>query len=479
MISDGVRYSDIPDSRFSDIRKRALEAVIGFLERSLGVSVTYDARTLPFERVDIVEPMRLAHTLQSSGIITDINPLARLPDEPRLRSWSASCNDSTKHRSGGSSFDNDVDALHAALAEALERYIWYEQDDHFQGLVQATADEIEKRGRSLRPERFAAFSESERSKDNKRALKPDASYIWIKGESLASGTETYIPAQTATGIRDFTEKHGEPLIRERTTVGLSTWPTKSGARLGGVLEIIERDAYMIMWLNQISPTRISLLSLRARDPALAKKISYCERYQLKVHILAMPTDAPAHTICALVEDTTGNAPRFSLGMSAHRSLSSAAEKALTEALRMRANTRRWIANHEWDASTPTERIGHYDRLYYRTLPQNAKQLEFLLTGPERDAPQAAWEGDTVEEHLERILSWCRENSYECISVSLSHSAKNPTPFHVEQVIMPDLQPAYLDESERQTGGTRWKKVPGLLGLKGRSSPFVDEPHPFC
>jgi ribosomal protein S12 methylthiotransferase accessory factor len=272
----------------------------------------------------------------------------------------------------------------------------------------------------------------------------------------------------------------ESLIRHRNTTGLATWPTQTGARLAGALEVIERDAYMIMWLNQLALPRISLESLRARSAALSEFLDTCARYRLKVHALQLLTDAPTHAVCVIVEDESGHVPRFSFGMKAHRSLTYAVEKATTEALRARFSCRRQdIAGKRWDHSVPKSEVGHYDRILYWGLPENANKLEVLLRGKEVDVPLAEWENDTPEEHLKRIVSWCRDSGYECVSVSLGASKKNPTTWSIEMVVIPELQPMHLGEKFQQLGGERWKSVPRHFGMTPRAELFIDEPHPFA
>ena len=110
--------------------------------------------------------------------------------------------------------------------------------------------------------------------------------------------------------------------------------------------------------------------------------------------------------------------------------------------------------------------------------EHAKKLEFLLEGSEEPLETPAWEYDSETEHLERILAWCREKEYECYAVSLGKSAKNPTNLFVEMVGIPNLHPAYLAESIRAFGGTRWRDIPRLFGYSPRTEPFAERPHPF-
>jgi len=100
-----------------------------------------------------------------------------------------------------------------------------------------------------------------------------------------------------------------------------------------------------------------------------------------------------------------------------------------------------------------------------------------VRGKETAHDRAVWESDTEEEHLKRVITWCRDNDYECASVSLGVSAANPTPWYIEMVIMPDLQPIHLTESRRHLGGVRLKSIPTRFGYTARDQPFIGAPHP--
>jgi ribosomal protein S12 methylthiotransferase accessory factor len=352
--------------------------------------------------------------------------------------------------------------------------------DYFRRPILSTARELASRYPILAPERFVGFSEKQRLTDPDLALAADAKFLWIQGVSLVTGKKTYVPAQQVSAAhRPFSVTPREPMIRRLITNGLATWPTYAGARLAGALECLEREAYMVMWFNQLTLPRAKLPSLRARSSTLDTLIARCERYGLKVHVVPMLTDAPTHAVCAVLEDASAVGPRFVLGLKANRSLTRAAEGAILEALRARRFTRREDAAKYFDPGKGVDAIGHRGRIYYWAIPEHAKHLEFLTKGEEKEFPEAAWENDMIEQHLQRVTTWCRDKRYECVAVSLGTSKKNPIPWHVEMVIIPELQPTHLTENFRHLGGERLKSVPEQFGYRARETPFIERPHPYC
>lgn len=466
-------------SRSRDTRARALEAVISLLRRKFDLVIGYDARRFPLANASLADAHALGEMLRSHGVIKSFAPSILLPDMPRFFSWAAICNLPNEHQVAGASFERSERALMAALAEALERYLWLSETDYFVAPLRATEREI-ARMRSYTPiSRYAGFTDAERAQSPERALRADAPYLWVRGTSLISKRPTYVPAQLVSGRNDIRhhESAHEPIIRQQNSNGLASWPTKTGAQLAGMLELIEREAYMIMWLNQLTLPRFSHETLAAFDARLAVLLDTMKRYRLRMHVVRLLTDAPTHAICVILEDRAGHGPRYSFGLKAHRSLTYAIEKAATEALRAHRGYRLHTAEHPaWDDTTPIEQIGHRDRLYY--WGAHPEHLEFTVQGEEIAAPRAAWEDDSEAAHHERLLEWCRAEKLECVSVPLTHSKKNPSDLHIEMTLMPDLQPMHLKERECATGAPRWRTIPERLGYQSRAEPFTERPHPF-
>ncbi|MCE9541248.1 YcaO-like family protein [Candidatus Kaiserbacteria bacterium] len=479
MLIDFTPYERLP-SFHGEFSSRALGTLVDFLRQKMGVIIGFDNRVFPQGDAALAGAGQFADKLRKNGILRSFVRARLMPDEPPMHLWSAITNMTEEgHQVGGSSAESDEKALMATFAEGLERYIWYLESDYFVRPIFDTEKNVSKKGRYIGASKWASFSKEQRAQNPERELRDDAAYLWIQGTSLVSGKPVYIPAQLVSGKRDIRMMHGsrEPLIRPHTTIGLATWPTKAGAQLAGALEAVEREAYMILWLNQLSLPRINLETLEQENTPLAKLLKRCAKYGITVHAIQMLTDAPTHAICVVLEDETDTAPRFTVGLKAHRSIRYAIEKAITEALRSRRGYRVFAASgKKWDDSTPASDVGHRERLYYWGV--HAEEMRFMVTGKKIDAPSTPWDEDSEEEHLRRIATWCRDSQLECVSVSLGHSKKNPTDLHIEMVLMPELQPTYLFEQHRSFGGARWKTVPEKFGIASRSKPFDTHPHPF-
>lgn len=462
---------------------RSIASFVRFMEKRLGARFVFGSFSVPYERPDLIAAFKVGDALQRANIIESYVPVFGFYDEPRIRRWEARGLGRARNVSGGASGDDDTAALMAAFAEGLERYLWLEETDYFKSPCLLSVAAMAQDKDVIPTKYFAGFTERQRADEPQLRTAPDDEHLLIIGRSLIQNRDVYLPAQVVSDSyarSPLLRNKNEQIIREPITTGLATWPTREGALLGGALEVIERDAYMIMWLNQLTLPRIDLAPWTSKSARLDKLVADCERYRLRVYAMRLLTDAPADVICVVVEDATGHLPRFSVGLKAHRDIGQCIEGALLEALRARQNARGYGKDQvEQIQKKKTSEIRHMERLAYWMDKGRAERLSFLIKGPVENVEPSAWADDTPSEHLERIRKWCADKKYEFISVSMGTSRKNPLPWHVEMIVMPDLQPMHQNEQYQYLGGERLRSIPEKFGYKARKEPFADEPHPFA
>ena len=445
--------------------------------------MVYDVARFPSPNLDLTDLLELAESMRAAGILRSYGKSGSTPDEPPLLAWHARYRDGEESQASGSAVEDERHALVTTIAEALERHLWFETVDYFQRPVAATVRQIERAGRFVRPESFAGYSEEQRLEHPHLRITPESIYSWIRAVSLLKKEYLFIPTQIISAHHDakrLVHKRVEPVLRRTVTTGLGTHPVREEALLSGALEIIERDAYMIMWLNQLTLPRIDLDDLSAQSHSLKILLDRCARYRLRPHVVRMLTDAPAYAFCAIIEDETGLEPRVTIGMKSHRDPAVCAEKALTEALRARRGTRNLLANFtDADRNKTAREIGHYDRLTYWATGDRYTKLAFLHQGTLQKLTREVWEKDTAGEHLERIVKWCIKHNYTCVSVPFTSSKKNIPGWHIEMVVIPELQPLGYEESVPYIGGRRLTDIPKMSGYTPRKIIFTGAPHPFA
>ncbi len=457
------------------VAEKSAHLFIERMARAVGLTAVKDASLTPSEDNSLRTLLVDIQKLKDADVASSWGRTTPLPDEPRTREWWVGAGGS---KCGGLSVNSDYDALRAVVSEALERHIWARENDYFDNAITASFSDLGQR--AIDPFTFAGYSAAQRLSNPRLSMSHDTPFLWINGYSLVHERLSLIPAQIVSGLRPKetpTEKK-EPRIRERITTGLATHSTKTEALLGGALEVIERDAFMIMWLNKLSLPVMSHDDMVRDNPALKELLARCARYQLSVHFVKLITDAPAHVIMAVVRDPRMLTP-IEVGLSSHTRCSGAAEKALLEALRARRNARERVRAQAGKPFTKkASEINFGERHLYWADPSRVSSLDFLTSGEETPLKKSVWDNDSPSEHLKRITNWCSAAEYECIYADLGRSKKNVLGLDVVFVVIPELQPLYLNEARRYEGGERLKGVPKKFGYTPRESLFTDVPHPF-
>lgn len=275
MIGSFTRFSEIASTMFPKTGA-SVKSAVEFLEKRMGAFLVVPSEAVPYGNETLASLFAIAKRLKDAGVISELYKVDRNPhDEPFLISWTALYGPQNKV-AGGSSLTNEADAVAATLAEAVERQVWTYEHDFLDTPWWGSQEEL---GHDHVPPRcFAGFS------DEQRALCPPTTpLLWAKVRSLTRGVKTYVPAQVISVIGPRAGKT-EPLVRPIITTGLATFPTRQGSVLRGLLEVFERDAYMITWLNQLSPKKITPETLSDHDPLLGELLATVKKYRYTVQI---------------------------------------------------------------------------------------------------------------------------------------------------------------------------------------------------
>ncbi len=162
------------------------------------------------------------------------------------------------------------EAAAACVGEALERYSATYVPRH--RLVVASARELGDA--AVAPERFALFSARQLAQEGFpfQPFTPDTKLPWVAGRSLADGAEAWLPAELVF-LAD-TVGPGGSRIAYATSNGLACAPTVDDTLVRALCELLERDAFMIVWANRLSlpqldwsgDERISALDARLFEP---------------------------------------------------------------------------------------------------------------------------------------------------------------------------------------------------------------------
>lgn len=170
-----------------------------------------------------------------------------------LLEWERDKNYRSLNIAGGGGLTKS-EALFGCCGEIAERYCssFIQANE----IIEGSFNELKKNYDLLDPEGIFLFSESQYKQNNFpfKKFNRDSVIEWTSAYSHKLQKDVYVPAFLTYLPYDNYEKGG--CYYPSSSTGLSCAPSLEEAMLKGLLEIIERDAFTIFWLNQLSPPKI-------------------------------------------------------------------------------------------------------------------------------------------------------------------------------------------------------------------------------
>lgn len=352
----------------------------------------------------------------------------------------------------------------AAIAEAVERYsaCWSDAAE----AVVATGAELGDR--AVTPSRFALFSDrQQRSPRFPYARFTEHTRVaWVQASSLPEREPLLVPAQLV--YLAWTLRPGEERIAHATSSGLACQTTFAGATLTALLELVERDAFMITWNARLSWPLLEWPN--------NFRLSAFERRFVRptgLHVSAVDLSAFWSVPCVLGvarSAISGDAP-FGVGAGAATTIERAVEKALDEAVRVRS----WASALRGQGRIPSrDAIREFDQhIQYYADEERAGAADFLDSNSERrDVASVA--------PIKGIESITRRG-VRAYTVDVTAPDVRSAGLYVVRVLAPELCALDVVHEFRFLGGRRLYEEPVRLGMRARpldESDINPEPHPF-
>ncbi|MBI2108964.1 MAG: YcaO-like family protein [Parcubacteria group bacterium] len=475
---------------FRPYKRSILKLCLKMLEKYTGENITIpvsrELQLLGGTSVYLWNSIETLYALQSLGIVSHFSKNMHYPDEPRLHGYSAAYSTSANRslsRASGVDFFDKKKAFFRMLGESVERHLWSCTDFFSRNQIMKPYKEI--KNKSLNIFLLAGFTKEQKKQYRELQLTENTPLAWIPATSLVSEKKIWCPTQLLS-VRYFRENvrtpkrpaKPEPMLRWCVTTGLATGKTLEEAIVAGILEVIERDAFMITFLNKLSPPLIDLEYVASQDKDIDTILKKFKRYNLEVYMIALPTDFPVHVVLSLVIDPSGRGPATSVGASADFDLKRCILDALSESLSVRYNIK-----NKYKDPIDLQHIGREERILYWAKEENVPGLEFLTKGKKNKVElnkQHVSQNSEIrhdKKQLDTLRVEFKKQNQEVCFVELSSKETRKLGFRTVFVVAPEMQPMHLDESIPYFGGKRLKEVPEKLGYKPAKE-LNKEPHPF-
>ena len=428
-----------------------------------------------------------------AGIIKDVLNLMIEPDDPRLFHAVTDVTDTAwlygrggrgengaTGNGGGAGLTSEL-AIASAIGETIERTCSSIYDQR--SLVVSSYADLQRVGkRAVSPYSFALFSDRQYSRPDfaYHRFSEDLVVSWAYGYSLAKEEPILVPACLV--YLPYKYEHHDDLIADGVSTGLCCARSVPEAILGGLYEVIERDAIMIMWMNKLPCPRLNPSS----DLWLSTLLQ--ERFGPSGLILSIndiSTDIPIPVVFGLLVDEQNEGIAVTVGAAANLNAEEAALKALVEAAQGRLwikhiERRRGIRKYREDFSD-VESFEDHVRLFGSL--DKIPYVDFLLRSPvERDILSVQTLGAMEPaQDLRKCVDTLAAKGLDVIAVNLTQPDVEELGFHVVKVLVPGLVDINAHHSYPLLGAMRLYSVPRLLGYKDRDTredEMNPHPHPF-
>jgi ribosomal protein S12 methylthiotransferase accessory factor len=369
----------------------------------------------------------------------------------------------------------------SALGEAVERYCGgqYDESTIILAQYQHLSDAID-------PRKLVLFStEQYLSKGFPYSeFREDQTMGWTQGFSLYNGKLRLVPSIAV--YLNYRPSCKEENLFPQTSNGLAAGSSFEQALLKGLLEVVERDAFLISWLCRLPMPLIDLKDIC--DPGTRRLIDMYERRGVAVSVNALMLDTNITTYLACGVDLSGKSPAVAVGLSANPNPEMGIRGAIEEVGQIRPHLSREMRKPDYiqrlsslDDFGNVKTIQDHELLY--TDPKRLCAFNFLLKNNRSislsDLPRGTG-GNLIEE-----LDWCKNQianlGVELIGVNLTTPDIGSLGLSVARVMITEFQPMHFGFNERRLGGKRLFELPKKLGFSDKIlsrddlNPF---PHPL-
>ncbi|MBA2332613.1 MAG: YcaO-like family protein [Actinobacteria bacterium] len=418
------------------------------------------------------------------GVVPVLNECMVAPDEPRLVKVSSETAQgdglvgaSLGHAGGmgGTGFTR-ADAVSAAIGEALERYSGsYLPSERF---VLATAEELGPA--AVPPDSFALFHESQylRTGFPFTRFTSESRVHWVDGQDLETREPAWLPVELV--FLSHPSESCEARIGYATSSGMACADSEVGAISRGLLELLERDAFMLVWSNRLSLPRLDWSS-HERLSAIDRECFAPTGLDYAALDLSVFHDLP---IVLGVVRAPGADGALGVGAAAAPGVERACWKALSEAFASRsAGWKLSLVRPERTFEEDGEDITSFeDHIQFYSAEHRAERASFL-TGSRRtrcvdEVPRLS---EPWDRHLSSLVARIQRAGSKAFAVDVTAPDIASAGLRVTKTVAPGLCALDVAHRARFLGSPRLLDASKRAMLTPRSFGIEDLnplPHPF-
>ncbi|MFA5136810.1 MAG: YcaO-like family protein [Patescibacteria group bacterium] len=300
----------------------------------------------------------------------------------------------------------------------------------------------------------------------------------VQGRNIFTDKLVRIPARsvflTYPRYAAYDLELGEAYIKESISTGAAFGTDKTSAILRGVYEVLERDAFMTIYLTKTTPPLVNLASFRSKR--IEKICEIMEKYRLLWVVANVTNDTEVPVFASIIIDETGVGPAISIGLRAGYDTHGAVVSSCEEALLGRFWTRIHMIHTKKQRPTPkTKIVNHISRSMYWYKKNQIHKLFFFIRGKKEKISRNS-DYLTESQQLAKLQNLLEKKNLDTIIVDILPPALRNNNMNVYKVVIPKLQPLYLSEHHKSLKLQRLREVAEFFGKRNLEINTV--PYPF-
>ena len=424
---------------------------------------------------------------EKTGIISSCVEMMVESYDPKLFFFTTNMADTSMYKgynkchpdNGGAGLTREQ-AKAAAIGESIERYCSsvYNKED----LVFASYTELKPN--AVPPSDWILFSDRQYAKKG-FPFKPfteNTKIFWVEGQSLITNKTVYVPANFVY-LPFYVSDEQEAPIAPSVSTGLSAGITYESAILGGIYEVVERDAITNMWLNNLS---LSTIDEYSNNTGVGKIIK--ERIMIdnaKYNIIEITNDIGIPVVFCVKLFQSSKGPAAACGAAARLNGQDAVLKAVLEA----SQGAKWIQYlhmEDWawgynDDFSDINQFKDHVRLY--SLEENLEKLQFVYSDKTKKQIDSLedYSVGNKDQDIRKCLEFLEKKRFDVIVVDITSDDIKNIGFKVVKVLIPGTLPLNGDHNYPFLGGNRLYNLPSIMkySTEKYSMDTVNKnPHPF-
>jgi ribosomal protein S12 methylthiotransferase accessory factor len=353
---------------------------------------------------------------------------------------------------------SDTAAQIGAIGEAIEHYC--ASHARLRLVRRARIADLDA---AVAPAEFVLYSDAQYARPGFRYARwtPDSETGWLQARELPGETPVWIPAGAI--YLNFSGQQTQDILCPPTSSGSAAGPDLATAILHGLLEVAERDAFVITWMNRLGVPALDYS--RAGGPC-AVIHDYYRHYGVDMRVFVLATDVPLHVMMAIGLDGNPHGPAAVVGLGCALNPERALQRALFEVCQVRPAERKKF--RAGDAKT----LNRYSDVHtldehalYFTRADHLHELDFLLSGVSTVALETLPDYSTGSVHsdLEYVVSALREVGSRVLYADVTTPDLAGFPIRVVRALATGLQPIAFGYDTQRAGGRRLYELPRKLG----------------